>query len=132
MGKKFEECHIPCAYLQHFSFQDTWSSKTLVTRVHFYIYRTQGIKAIEYQYMKVTGWSWLHVFTETCVIPILFIRKNIDQKSTFYGNYHTPQDYLTTERETQKTEYEKHHKQFQPAEFMRESQRNLKQRKNFG
>lgn len=58
MGRKIEECHIPYSHLQHFSFQDRRSSKQLVTGVHFYSYSTQGIKAIEYQYMKVTGWSW--------------------------------------------------------------------------
>lgn len=58
MGRKFEECHIPFPYLQHFSFQDRWSSKPLVTGVHFYFHSAQGIKAIEYQFIKVTGWSW--------------------------------------------------------------------------
>lgn len=100
--------------LQHFSFQDRWSSTPLVTGVHFYIHSTQGIKGVKYQYMKVTGWSWFDTAGtslkeassfETCVIPLLFIRKNTDQKSTFYGNYHTHQDYITTERETQKTEF---------------------------
>lgn len=112
--------------LQHFSFQDAWSSTPLVTGVHFYIHSTQGIKAIKYQYMKVTGWSWFDTARtslkeassfETCVIPLLFIRKNTDQKSTFYGNYHTHQDYITTERETQKTEFKKWYtcKQFQQS-----------------
>ena len=36
---------------------------------------------------------------EECLI--LFIRKNIDQKSTCYGNYHTPKDYMTTKRNSE-------------------------------
>lgn len=125
MGGKIEECHIPYAHLQHFSFQDRRSSKPLVTGVHFYIYSTQGIKAIEHQYRKVTGWSCFDT-AGTCLKEASSFR-DVRDSYTVYSKEYRPKKYLlwelsytlrlhdNKEKLSRKTEYEKYHKQFQQS-----------------